>query len=627
MSNNRYLLEIGVEEMPAAYLAQALKFSRKFWKSALKAKADVFLTSRRIAVSFPEPNEFSSDNLRNILSDFINQIPFPKRMKWDDSGIRFVRPIRWLLAIKSADKEASVLPLAIGKARAGNRTFYMQGMGFLKAEKAIDGIDGYFDFLNGIGVELSFEERKNRILEQSNKLAELKGCKVNVHKPLLDELAFLAEAPRMFIGRFDEKFLSLPFEVLFTSMAKNQKLFTTSFSEKAETAPYFIGMVEAQDRADFDFTQVINNVESVLYARLSDALFFWQQDLSAGLSNKVDGLKSIVLHEDIGSFYDKARVMADLAKAVAIRIGLTQEETNGLQKAAMLCKTDALTLMVYEFPELEGVMGYYYALKEGLGEEVALAIKEHYLPKGSDDDLPRSKLGAILSILDKVSHISGFFGAGIRPTGSEDPYGIRRAGLGIIRIMLKKEIPLLLDRLFQESIKLWGFEDKDIYPRIEEFFSDRIVSAILQRGIRRDIAGACVKRWGLDLFNGFKCAKALNKMAKGREFQDALKVLERTYKITKNAQSLYDVDESKFKEPVEVELWRKFGVVREEFRKAVESGDIPAAVNSYSSLLPVLHRYFEDVMVNVDEEDIRHNRLGVMQEINRLFTKSIAAFY
>ncbi len=621
---SRYLIEIGTEEMPAAYLSQALKFSKKFWKQALKTKADVFFTCRRIIISFSSESDIPIQDLQSHLDNFIKEIPFQKRMRWDDSGIRFVRPIRWLFSVKECDS-IELLALKIGNVNSADKSFYIEGKGLLKQERQIKGIDDYFSFLDEVGVIPDFEKRKELIKSQSVDLAKAKGAEANIINGLLEELAFLAEAPVMFLGHFDERFLALPFDVLLTSMAKNQKLFTVSYPD-GKTAPFFIGMVEAQDRKGFDFSDVLSNVDSVLDARLSDALFFWEQDNKAGLTSKIDGLKSIILHEKIGSYYDKAKVIEGLCPLVADMLSMSEKELQELKQSAYLSKADLLSLMVYEFPELEGIMGYYYALKDGLSQNVALAIKEHSLPKGAGDDLPKSRLGMPLAILDKIAHISGFFGAGIRPSGSEDPYGIRRAVIGIIRIIINSQEPLLLDRLFRESIKLWGFNDES-YSDIERFFSDRVVSAFIDRSIRRDIAIACVDKWGLDIYNAYKTARALNKMAKGPEFQDALKVLQRVYKITKNADTVYEVDASLFEDAIEEKLWSAFQEAEKEFNNALSKGDVSSAVIIYSRLLPVLHKYFEAVMVNVDDEAVKHNRLAVMQSIYRLFTKSIAKFY
>ncbi len=620
------LIELYTEELPAGYMPNILKSTKKFFRKAVKGDLRVWGTSRRIVIYYKELHSkvlINNDVLANLLLEYVEQLPLPKRMRWDGSGLTFARPIRNLLVIHNND---IVKGVQLGELLSSDLTFFLEGKSLLRQSKKISSMDDYLGFWQTIGVVLDPEKRKELIVSELERLSSDLGCKANIEKDLLEEVVFLTEAPALFVGKFNKKFLELPSEVLITSMAKNQKLFTLSYPD-ASMAPFFIGVLEGEDRKGFDYSKIVERVESVLEARLSDAYFFWNQDRQISLEERAKQLDKVILHAKIGSLLDKIKRTISLIEVVHSDLNLTKEEFEELKKIIYLSKADLETLMVYEFPELEGIMGYYYALAQGYSESIAIGIRQHYMPRTAEDDLPSTKLGRLASLFEKVSSITAYFGAGLRPTGNEDPYGVRRFVLTLIKLVFQMQESVNLDRIFEQSIKLWGCQE-DLKAELEEYFHDRVVNYLSARGIRKDIIEAVWRRWRLDLQRVLKIAKELNAIAKKEEFGLALKVVERTHKITKKApESLPEVDVSLFNEEEELQLWSAFNDRRDLFVNLVEKGKIKEAVRVYADLYPLLHKFFDNVMVNVEDEAVRDNRLSMLRQINRLFGDKIAVFY
>ncbi len=617
------LIEIYTEELPASYVGGIIAFAKKFFRKAFKGKVEVYGTCRRIVALGRDLSAFTPSDVETALLEFVKQVPLPKRMRWDDSGLEFARPIRGLLVLNGEE----VLGVRLGKISSANITFYLDPKTLLRKEKEVHSVSEYLEFLDSLGIVLDQERRKQVIVERLNSLCEEKFARPNLDKALLDEVTYLVEAPYLFVGEFEERFLELPPEVLISSMARNQKLFTMSY-EDGRMAPYFVGVLEGQGRPDFDFSKVVKRVQSVLSAKLSDALFFWEEDKKVSLHQRARDLDRVILHEKIGSLRNKLEKMKALAGPLAEMVGLSGSEREKLLTAIELSKADLETLMVYEFPELEGIMGYHYARVQGIDEDVALAIRDHRRPVNFEDDLPESKLARLVALLERVSDITAYFKAGLKPTGSEDPFAVRRMVLTLIKLVFNMPEAVDLDSLFRESIKLWECDDR-VLVEIEDYFKDRVVAYLRDRGIRSDIASAVWRRWRLNLKKAMDIGKSLNKIAKTQEFQDTVKVLERTYKIVKKVDrsSLPKVDPSLFQTSQEEALWKTYNSIKSEFDSKVDSGDIAGAVKTYSSLASPIHDFFSEVMVNVEDERIRANRMAMMWEINKAFSEKLAEFF
>ncbi len=615
----RLLVEIYSEEIPAAYMPSILRQARKFFRKALKAKVAVLGTCRRLVVLAEEIEE--AVDIARVIGEFISSVSLPKRMRWDDSGLRYARPIRNILALS----DNGLIKFSLGNLTSNNQTLFLDGRNFLLTAKEVRHIDDYFSFMKSIGVILPPEERKETLKSALLAVGEKNGCIPNIEESLLEEINYLIESPYVFLGRFDKAFLELPREVLISSMAKNQKLFTMSYKD-GRVANLFAGVLEAQSRQGFDYSAIVDRVESVLSAKLSDAYFFWKEDLKVPLKERAKALDRVMLHTNIGSMRDKIDKIKALVETSADILGVDDEEKNDLLLAAELSKADLESMMVYEFPELQGIMGYYYAIAQGISDPVAEAIRGHYHPVNFEDNLPDTRLGRLLSVVERVSDITAYFKAGLKPTGNEDPFGVRRMVLTLIKLIINSPEEIDLKKLFDLSISLWD-APAEVLSEIEAYFKDRVVSLFLQRGIRRDIAIAVWNTYGLNIRKGFEIAKELNKLSKTDSFKQALKVIERTHKITKKVDksSLPKVNRELFETQEEVELWEQFLSIRDELEG--KDFEVKAIIESYSQLYPLLHNFFDKVMVNVEDEKIRANRLSIMAQINHIFSEKLANFY
>ncbi len=615
----RLLIEVYSEEIPAAYMPSILRQAKKFFRNALKAKVDILGTCRRLVILAEGIDE--NIDASTAVNEFVSRISLPKKMRWDDSGIRYARPIRNILALS----DNGLVKFSLGNLVSNNQTLFLDGRNFLLTTKGLESIDDYFSFMRSIGVILSPEERKERLKTALLAVGKENGCVPNIEESLLEEINYLIESPYVFVGRFDKLFLELPREVLISSMAKNQKLFTMS-DKDGNMVNLFAGVLEAQSRQGFDYSDIVDRVESVLSAKLSDAYFFWKEDIKIPLKERAKALDKVLLHAGIGSMRDKIDKMKTLIKDSADVLGIDAKEKEELLTAAELSKADLESLMVYEFPELQGIMGYYYAIAQGIDKPIAEAIKGHYHPVNFEDSLPESRLGRFLSIIERVSDITAYFKAGLKPTGNEDPFGVRRMVLTLIKLIVNSPESINLKKLFGISVSIWD-APPEVLPDIEAYFKDRVLALFVQRGIRRDIASAVWNTWGMNIRKGLEVARELNRLSKTDDFKQALKVIERTHKITKKVDksALPDVDTKLFEEKEESELWKEFSSIEKEFNK--DSVDINAIVSAYAKLSPYIHEFFDKVMVNVNDQAIRNNRLSIMLRINRLFSKKAADFY
>ncbi len=617
----RVLIELYTEEIPAGYLPEVVKFAKKFFRSNLKCRVQVFATNRRVVIDAERQVSFSSEELKSVLFGFIKDVPFPKRMKWDESGLFFARPIRSILCV---DERGKVISFEMFGLKTSNITYVMDE-NLKQIEIVVDDCDDYYSKIYDKGIILSQHRRTEYIKDELLKKAQELGCVANIEDKLLSEVSYLVEKPTVEVGRFNEKFLALPNEVLITSMAKNQKLFTFSDKEGKLTNIFAVVL----DGKKQDTSSIIDTVCWVLSARLSDALFFWEEDLKINLKDRVKSLSRVVLHNKIGSYYDKILVMLGLADVLIERLGFDEEKAAILKDATYLSKADLETAMVYEFPELEGIMGYYYALKQGFDERIALAIRGHIKPQTFEDDIPDDIFSQLVGVLDRTSDIVAYFGVGLKPTGTQDPYGVRRMVLTLIKLVCLMDLEVNLDTLIREGIKLWKYNE-NLYNEIADYFSERVISFYENYGIQRDIATAVWRRWQMDIRRGLKIGKGLSaiKRKDKKRFGDALKVVERAYRIIRKEKDIPDrVDPSLFEYEEEKVLWDKFSQIFSQVLNADEGERIEQAINSYANFSPVLHNFFSVVMVNVEDKEIKGNRLAMMKKIRDLFSRQVAEFF
>jgi glycyl-tRNA synthetase beta chain len=436
-----------------------------------------------------------------------------------------------------------------------------------------------------------------------------------IDEGLLDEVNYLVERPIVISGEFDKRYLELPRDVLIASMCEHQRYFPV-LNDEGELLPSFLivsnGSVSAKE------TIRIGN-ERVLRARLEDASFFISQDLKRGIEDFVKDGKGRVYQLHLGTIYDKTLRIMKLAQLLAER--LAPEKVQKVKRAAWLAKADLSTLIVGEFPALQGVMGYHYALKGGEEEEIATAIREHYLPRFAGDPIPETITGSIVGIADRLDSIVGCLGIGVMPTGSEDPYGLRRQAQGMINIIIDKEFSISLTDLINESISLLNLEAKGgLASKVKDFFCQRLQAHLINQGIRDDVAMAVMKVESDNPLDAYRRAKALMESRKEEDFPSLEVAFKRVMNILSNEDIReYEIREELLLEKEEIELYKVYSQIKERVIEATSSGDYKKALNILKELREPVDSFFDGVMVMVEDKAVRENRLSILGSISGLF--------
>ena len=546
--------------------------------------------------------------LPEALKAIVTSLHFPKSMRWGDHDLRYARPIRWLVALYGSD----IVPFEIAGVRSGNVT---RGHRFLGDEAAIGHASEYVDLLKRQHVYADVDERKSMIVDQIRKLAEQRGWTVPIDEDLLEEVLFLVEYPTVLFGQFEPEFLDIPQEVLITSMREHQRYFPV-LDDGGKLMPYF---VTVRNGGEESLDVVAKGNEKVLRARLSDAKFFYQEDQKLKIDTALAKLEKVVFHEELGTMGDKTRRIRHNAERIARLFGVDGQDLAHVDRAAAICKFDLVTQMVYEFPELQGVMGQDYARKAGEPEPVARAVFEHYQPRFAGDAAPASTVGAIVSIADKIDTIAGCFAIGIVPTGSQDPYALRRQAAGIVQILLEQKPPLGLSELFAialdalKAAQVLKRSEDDILRDLFAFFELRI-KHVLQESARYDVADACLAA-GFDRVPSTvrRCA-ALTAFLERQDAKTAIESLIRVSNLAAKAETR-DIDPSRFSDDAERELHDAFQRVRPQVAARMEAGEEHAALELLAELREPINRFFDAVMVMADDAAVRDNRLALLAGI------------
>ncbi len=551
--------------------------------------------------------------LPELLPRVIAQLPFPKSMRWKDLDVRFARPIHWILALFSG----SVVPFAYGNIQSGSTTCGHRFMA--PAPAPVTGIAGYLDLMKKVFVVVDPEQRKKTIVEKLRGLAKKAGGRPDEDQKLLDEVSFLIESPFPVLCSFEQEFLKLPVEVLITTMKKHQKYFPV-LDAQDRPLNYFI----AVNNTDSTSPQtVISGHERVLRARLADARFFYTEDQKKSLSTLTESLRNVVFQAKLGTSYEK--VMRFKALAAHITEALNNPSlTAKVERAAYLCKADLVSEMVGEFPELQGIMGREYARIAGEPEIVAQAIFEHYLPRFAGDDLPASDAGAIVSISDKLDTIAGCFGIGLVPTGTADPYALRRQCLGIINIILNKKYTLSLADLICTAVA--GLRDKitrpagDICSDVLGFFSGRLANLLTSQGYSYDVVDAILARGVDNLTDIANRVAALQQMKKDPAFESLAVSFKRVVNILRAAQPGAGINPACFEHAAEKSLYQKYLAIRDRVRELMAQREYLQALQLIATLRETVDTFFDKVLVMAEDLKVRQNRLALIHEVNSLFT-------
>lgn len=570
----------------------------------------------------------SKDILPFLFSELITSLNFSKSMRWGKGDFAFARPIRSILALLGEE----IIEFEVARIRSGRET---RGHPYLSPSLiSIDNSQKYSSILREKWVIINPAERREIIIKQMKEIVSRlnkSGGRQRVleDKELLNDIVSSVEYPTMFLGEFDSRFLSLPSPVLRACLRDYQQHF--SVVEKEIFEPYFIGVRDGNDEY---LGEVIKGNQRVLNARLSDAKFFFEEDKKIPLEKRVPFLKEIVVQEKLGSYYDKTLRLVKLGKIIATSLEIDEKIGEILKEAAYLCKTDLTTQMVKEFPSLEGIMGKEYALYFKKDAQVAQAIYEHKIPRSNEKNLPQTLPGAILALTDKLDTLVGSFWAGFIPSGSEDPWGLRRQAQGVVEIILDREWEVSLDYLIKESLKLHQgkerAEQEKIILKVKGFLRARIVNILKDKGIRTDQIKAILKVDDTQPVRIIKRGEALLKAASGEEFKEEVIAIVRLLNILKQARRKNLEIPQKLKEELliekeERELYQELEKIETKVEELLEKQRYLEAYQTLSTLKKSIHNFFEEVLVMNEDENLRANRLCLLKRTGELFS-SIADF-
>lgn len=553
-----------------------------------------------------ERGKETDEILPEILKNLFFSLSFPKMMRWGDGNLRFVRPVRWFVAIYD-DK---IIPFEIEGIKAGD---YTQGHRFLSTNPIkIDRIEDYERILESSFVIIDQEKRKKLICDQAQKLADTINGKILWDEELLEEVTYLVEYPEAFLCSFSENYLSLPKELLITVMKDHQRYFAITDSE-GKLKQYF---VVASNTKSENEVNIRKGAERVIKARFEDAKFYYEEDLKKGLESLLELTKGIIYHKGLGSLHDKALRI----NKIAIKLGklLSPHKLELINLASLYCKADLASGVVGEFPELQGVMGGYYAKHAGFTDEVAQAIREHYLPKGFSEEIPSNELGDILSIADKLDHLYSFFYLGEIPSGTEDPFGLRRAANGIIAILLKKKYPISMSGILESIEDSVSIEIKE---QLSKFMSQRFESFLEASGydinLIKTISHLILK---LPLYEIEGRLSAVSSFRDTDRFEGFFLAVKRVSNIIKNYEKL-SLNLELLIADEEIELYKKMRDTEETIFSDLESGQFFNALRHLDNLTPFINNFFDRVLVMDKDEDIKKNRLALLQELSELLGK------
>lgn len=580
-----------------------------FMKSKGLAESDVYFKQlgkdEYLFGTLKQEGKATSEVLKEIVPEAIKGVTFPKAMRWGGKNMKFARPIRWMLALLNDE----VLPIDLEGIVASNLTNGHRFLGRKQIE--IYSAEEYFKEMAKNYVVLDQTVRKEAIKAQAEEVAKSLGGVVEIDDDLLEEITYLVEYPTAFYGEFNEDYVKLPKEVVTTPMKEHQRYFPVS--KDGKLLPYFIA-VRNGDKNRLDLVKAGN--EKVLEARLADALFFYNEDIKKPLESFVENLKTVVFQAKLGTVYDKTLRIEKLAEDIVEALD-EKEILKDTLRAAKLCKADLVTSMVFEFTELQGVMGREYAKVCGEGDAVAEAIFEHYLPRFAGDILPETKAGIALSIADKLDSIAGFFAIGIKPSGSQDPYALRRQALGILSILLDKKLDINLEKLVNDALDNYDnleFDKAEVVAQIMDFFTERVKNLFKDLGIRYDVIDAVLSS-NLDSISDIHTrAVELNNWLQKEELVEMLTAFNRVSTLAEKAES-DKVDEALLKEEPEVKLNAGFKEIKSQVEVFLANKEYNKALDAFASIKPLVDDLFDNVMIMDKDEAIKANRLGLLKQI------------
>ena len=543
-----------------------------------------------------------------FLTDIVESLSFPKNMRWADHDFRFVRPIRWLVALLD-DK---IIPIEITGVKSGRNTI---GHRFLsKGEVEIASAGDYEKVLREHFVLVDQDERREMIRQQVEELAQKEGGVAEIDEDLLEEVVYLVEYPTALCGHFDDKFLTLPKEAVITPMREHQRYFPVLTADGKLLAKFITVRNGNSEGLDI----VAHGNERVLRARLSDAEFFFNEDRKIKLEERLEKLKTVVFQEGLGNIYDKSVRLADIAMTLKKNLNVQVDE-DILQRTALLSKTDLVTGMVCEFTELQGVMGREYALLDGEKTEVAQGIFEHYLPRFAGDELPTTDIGRLVGIADKIDNIAATFSRGLIPTGSQDPYALRRQAIGIINILVDGNYHLPLIKTIIAVLGMLNVpaaKNGELLAQLQEFFLQRVKNMMGDQGIRYDVIDAVLsEKANDDIVDLFVRAKALAEYVATPEAAESIQAFTRVANLCKKAEGEDIIKESLFVEPAEKELYEVVCRLQKETIPALVGYNYAEVLKLMNEVSAPVNKFFDTVMVMDKDENVKNNRLALLVQV------------
>ena len=563
-----------------------------------------------LMVSRHETGAPTAELLSGALADLIGNIPFPKSMRWGDLKVTFARPIQWIVALLGEQ----VVPFAYGNITSGSTSYGHRFMSPGPFE--VRGINRYVDGLRDRFVIVDIEERRERIRQIVAACAKEKNGHIREDEDLLAEVVQLAEYPTAVCGSFDQHYLELPQEVLITAMRAHQRYFAV-LNDAGKLMPYFVTVNNTLTR---DPQVVALGNERVLRARLEDARFYYVEDQKVSLDDRVEELKEVVFHSKLGTSYEKLERFKALAEYLADQVAPKDKDT--VSRAAYLCKADLVTGTVGEFPELQGVMGRAYARLAKENEAVAQAIYEHYLPTHAGGQLPSAMAGSLVSIADKLDTVVGCFGIGQIPTGTADPFALRRQALGIIRIILEKDLSVSISDLISRAID--GLDGKLTEPveqthqAVLEFFKRRLQHFLIGQGYPQNVVEAVLAHHLDPLVETVAKIKSLESFKERQDFEPLLATVKRVVNILKEPVET-PVDPERLVNQAEKNLYENLIACEQDLEKPLTARDYPAVLNRLSQLKTPIDAFFDEVLVLDQDLALRQNRLALLTRLASLF--------
>ncbi|KXB72505.1 MAG: glycine--tRNA ligase subunit beta [Peptostreptococcus sp.] len=585
------------------------KAAQGFMRGKGLSESDVYFKdlngTEYIFATIREEGKDTDEVLMEVLPEIVKSVVFPKSMRWGGKNMRFVRPIRWLVALHN-DK---VVPVDLEGIIASNVTVGHRFLGAKSIE--VSSIEDYFKKLEENFVVYDQDLRKDMIRKQIDQVAASIGGKVEMDEELLDEVTYIVEYPTAFYGEFDKSYTELPKEVVKTPMKAHQRYFPV-VGEDSNLLPYFIAV---RNGNDYKIENVKAGNEKVLEARLADAKFFFNEDRQHDLEYYRNKLNTVVFQEKLGTLLDKSERIYNIAKVYGKEVDVNIED---LESAAYYAKADLVTNMVFEFDELQGYMGMQYSRLEGNNDTVSKAIYEHYMPRFNGDTVPSTMEGAILSIIDKMDTIAGFFAIGIQPTGSADPFALRRQCIGILTILLEKNIEIDVARLASISLDQYSsveFDKDSVIDNIIEFFNERTKNMFKDMGIRYDVVEAVLASDEKNISDLYVRAKAMNKWIDRDSLTDMLVAFNRVSNLAEGAET-DKIDQALLLEDVEKELYDNFKDVDSKISDLMDQKEYTKSLDAFASLKPAVDNFFDNVMVMSDNPKLRTNRLALLKNIS-----------